>query len=203
MRLRILDSGHSFGTKALFALIRTVSRQPVLDVVKLVKYRADFYGGPMSKVTQEAMRGPSAWSVGDRELMAAFVAKTNRCEFCIKAHTAVAQRAYRDEKNVSAVLSDLEIATINTEAINTEPIEEPLRATLLMLGKLTREQAVDADDMRAVLAAGASRQQIEDALAVCFSFNVIGRLSDAFGFFVPGPQAFESGAKYLLARGYR
>lgn len=193
MRLAILDSGHSFGTKALFALIRAVSRQPVLDVVKLVKYRADFYGKPMSAITQDAMRGPSAWSVGDRELMAAFIANTNQCEFCIKAHTAVAQRAYGDTKTVSALLSDLDTAAI----------EEPLRATLLMLGKLTREHAVDADDMREVLAAGASRQQIEDALAVCFSFNVIGRLADAFGFFVPGPGAFESGAKYLLARGYR
>jgi hypothetical protein len=62
---------------------------------------------------------------------------------------------------------------------------------------------VNSDDMRAVLAAGASRQQIEDALAVCFSFNVIGRLADAFGFFVPDADAFEAGAKYLLARGYR
>ena len=41
VRLRILDSGHGFGTKVLFALIRVVSRQPVLDVIKLVKYRAD------------------------------------------------------------------------------------------------------------------------------------------------------------------
>src|ERR1700735_226968 len=88
MRLRILDEGHSFGTKTLFALIRTVSRQPVLDVVKLVKYRADFYGAPMSDVTQEAMRGPSSWSVGDRELMAAYIAKADRCEFCTKAHSA-------------------------------------------------------------------------------------------------------------------
>ena len=40
--------------------------------------------------------------------------------------------------------------------------------------------------MRAVLAAGVSRQQIEDALAVCFSFNTIGRLADAFGFSFPG-----------------
>jgi hypothetical protein len=72
-----------------------------------------------------------------------------------------------------------------------------------MLYKLTREHAVDAEDMRAVLAAGVSRQQIEDALAVCFSFNVTGRLADAFGFVVPGPKAFEAGAKYLLARGYR
>ncbi len=52
MRLRILDTGHGFGTKALFALIRTVSRQPVLDVVKLAKYRADFYGGPITTVLQ-------------------------------------------------------------------------------------------------------------------------------------------------------
>jgi hypothetical protein len=72
-----------------------------------------------------------------------------------------------------------------------------------MLRKLTREHALNADDMRAVLAAGVSREEIEDALAVCFSFNTIGRLADAFGFFVPGPKAFEAGAKYLLARGYR
>ena len=57
MRLAILDRGHSFGTKALFAFIGAVSRQPVLDAVKVVKYRADFYGGPMSRVTQVAMRG--------------------------------------------------------------------------------------------------------------------------------------------------
>lgn len=81
MRLAILDSGHSFGTKVLFAFIRAVSRQPMLDVIKLVKYRADFYGRPMSLVTQEAMRGPSMWSVGDRELMAAFVSKMNECEW--------------------------------------------------------------------------------------------------------------------------
>lgn len=193
MRLRILDTGHGLGTKALFALIRTVSRQPVLDVVKLVKYRADFYGIPMSIVTHEAMRGPSAWSVGDRELMAAFVAKTNQCEFCTKAHAAVAQRAYGDGEKVSGLLFGLD----------TSAIEEPLRATLFMLSKLMREHTVDADDMETVLAAGASRQQIEDALAVCFSFNVMGRLADAFGFFVPADEAFDAGAKYLLARGYR
>jgi hypothetical protein len=81
MRLTILDSGHGLGKKALFAFIRAVSRQPVLDVIKLVSYRPDFYGEPMKRVTHEAMRGPSAWSVGDRELMAAFVSQINECEF--------------------------------------------------------------------------------------------------------------------------
>ena len=193
MRLAILDSGHSLGTKALFAVIRAASRQPVLDVIKLVKYRGDFYGAPIQRVTQEAMRGPSAWSVADRELMAALIAQANECEWCTKAHAAVAEGASHDGARVSSVLSDFETATI----------EEPLRATLRMLSKLTREHAVNANDMRAVLAAGVSRDQIEDALAVCFAFNTIGRLADAFGFFLPGPKAFEAGAKYLLARGYR
>jgi len=193
MRLTNLDRGHSLGTKALFALIRAVSRQPVLDVIKLGKYRADFYGAPMQRVTQEAMRGPSEWSVADRELMAAFVAKMNQCEWCTRAHTAVAERAYRDGAIVSAVLSDLETAMI----------EEPMRATLRMLRKLTREHSLNSDDMREVLAAGVSRDQIGDALAVCFSFSTIGRLADAFGFSLPGPKVFEAGARYLLARGYR
>ncbi len=193
MRLKILTSGYSFGTKVLFALIHVVSRQPVPDAAKLVFYRPDFYGAPMKEITQEAMRGPSAWSVGDRELMAAFVSQTNECAFCIGAHTATAARAYHDEAKVSAVLSDLE----------TAPIDEPLRATLRLLGKLTREHAVNVDDMRAVLAAGVSREQIEDALAVSFAFNTTDRLADAFRFFVPGPKAFEAGAKVLLRRGYR
>ena len=157
------------------------------------KYRADFYGGPMQKVTHEAMRGPSAWSVGDRELMAALVAKANQSEFCMKAHAAVVQRAYGDAKNVSAFLSDPDSAALR----------EPLRATMLMLHKLAREHTLTRDDILSVLAAGASSEQIEDALAVSFSFNVIGRLADAFGFLVPAPEAFESGAKYLLSRGYR
>jgi uncharacterized peroxidase-related enzyme len=193
VRLAILDTGHSFGSKVLFAFIRLVTRQPTPEVLKLVGYRPDFFGTPMKRVTHEAMRGPSAWSVGDRELMAAFVSQKNACEFCIKAHTAVATRADGDGSKVAAVLSDLE----------TAPIGEPLRATLRLLGKLTREHAVAADDMRTVLAAGVSPRQIEDALAVAFAFNTINRLADAFAFFVPGPGAFEAGAKFLLARGYR
>ena len=81
MRLAILDSGHGAGAKALFALMRIASRGPVPEVIKLNHYRPDFYGMPMRALVHEAMRGPSAWSVGDRELMAAFVSKANECEW--------------------------------------------------------------------------------------------------------------------------
>ena len=81
MRLSVLDRGHAWPMKALFTFIRIVSGRPVPDVVKTLRYRQEFFGTPMSAVFQEVMRGPSAWSVGDRELMAAFVSRTNACEF--------------------------------------------------------------------------------------------------------------------------
>jgi uncharacterized peroxidase-related enzyme len=193
MRLDILNSGYRPGTKVLFAVIRLFSGQPVPDAAKLVFYRPDFYGTQAKKFTHEAMRGPSAWSVGDRELMAAYVSKVNDSAFCIGAHTATASQAYQDRAKVRAVLTDLESA----------PIEEPLRATLRMLGKLTAEGELSADDMREVLSAGVSAQQVEDALAVCVAFNTTDRLADAFGFEVLSTEGFEAGAKYLLKRGYR
>jgi hypothetical protein len=81
MRLAILDRGHTLGKKAVMAMIRTVSRQPVQDIVKMVLYRPDFLGGPLGALCQEVMRGPSGWSIGDRELMAAYVSRSNACEF--------------------------------------------------------------------------------------------------------------------------
>jgi hypothetical protein len=81
VRLAKLDSGHTFATKALFAMIRVMSKHPAPDVVKTLRYRPEFFGGQMGPVFQEVMRGPSEWSIGDRELMAAYVSKTNECEF--------------------------------------------------------------------------------------------------------------------------
>jgi uncharacterized peroxidase-related enzyme len=193
MRLDVLNRGYGPGTRLLFALIRLFSRHPVPDAAKLVFYRPDFYGSRAKEFTHEAMRGPSAWSVGDRELMAAYVSQANESAFCIGAHSATARQAYQDGPKVAAVLTDLESA----------PVEPGLRATLRMLGKLTREGKVDAADMRQVLSAGVSRQQAEDALAVCAAFNTTNRLADAFGFEVLSSEDFEAGAKYLLKRGYR
>jgi len=193
MRPDVLNRGYGPGTRLLFALIRLLSRQPVPDAAKLVFYRPDFYGSRAKEFTHEAMRGPSAWSAGDRELMAAYVSQANENAFCVGAHSATARQAYQDEPKVAAVLADLESA----------PVEDGLRATLRMLGKLTREGKVGAEDMRQVLAAGVSRQQVEDALAVCAAFNTTNRLADAFGFEVLSPEGFEAGAKYLLKRGYR
>jgi hypothetical protein len=39
------------------------------------------FGQPFSVYLQEVLRGPSDWSIGERELFAAFVSKKNQCAY--------------------------------------------------------------------------------------------------------------------------
>jgi alkylhydroperoxidase family enzyme len=87
------------------------------------------------------------------------------------------------------------------------PIAEGLRATLGFLRKVTLEpDAASPADADAVRAAGVPDDAIEDALAVCFAFNLIARLADAFGLTpiseVVGGEALLAHEARFLARGY-
>ena len=84
------------------------------------------------------------------------------------------------------------------------PLDEPLRALLGFLEKLTLEPAkVTAADIEPLRAAGLSDDAIEEAIHVCVLFNMYDRIADALGFDIPGDEAFEVGARFLLKRGYR
>lgn len=81
MRLPRVEHGHRLGAKLKLILIRIVGRRRVPDVVKTIMYRPEFWGRPMCDWTQAVMRGPSEWSVGERELFAAFTSRLNQCVF--------------------------------------------------------------------------------------------------------------------------
>jgi hypothetical protein len=51
------------------------------DMRKLLLYRGKRFGSPMSDAFQDVLRGPSEWSVGERELFAAYVSAQNQCPF--------------------------------------------------------------------------------------------------------------------------
>ena len=53
----------------------------VPDVSRVLVYRPEMFGTSFSMCLEDVMRGPSDWSVGERELFAAFVSRKNQCPF--------------------------------------------------------------------------------------------------------------------------
>lgn len=54
---------------------------PVGDVSRVCKYRPELFGEAFIRAVHTALRGPSAWQVGERELFAAFVSSLNQCRY--------------------------------------------------------------------------------------------------------------------------
>jgi hypothetical protein len=81
MRLAAVERGDRLSVRLLFAFVRVASGYRASDVMRTLRYRPHRFGTPHSAHTQAVMRGPSEWSVGERELFAAFVSRVNQCHF--------------------------------------------------------------------------------------------------------------------------
>ncbi|MCB9739967.1 MAG: hypothetical protein H6747_11940 [Deltaproteobacteria bacterium] len=79
MRLPSVERGERISHRVLYAMIRLVSGRRAPDVIRTMKYHGAFFGDHM--YVHDVLRGPSPWSVGERELFAAWVSKQNHCEF--------------------------------------------------------------------------------------------------------------------------
>jgi uncharacterized peroxidase-related enzyme len=192
MRLPEIDRGDGFVNRLLIGFISMVSRMRLPDAARVAFYHKEFFGAPMGAWTQAAMRGPSQWSVGERELMAAMVAKWNACAFCVSAHGAIAAKEMQ-RPPVDAALADF----------RTAPISEVLKTTLAFLEIMTlRPAALTAEDAKTVLRAGVSAEALTDAVAVGALFNIVTRYADALDFAMPTSDEFDRAASMLLKRGY-
>jgi hypothetical protein len=81
MRLSNVERGDRFGSRMLFRIIGLMSGFRAPDVIRTLQYHQPLFGAPHSAHTQAVLRGPSEWSVGERELFAAFVSRLNQCSF--------------------------------------------------------------------------------------------------------------------------
>ena len=82
MRLDVVDHGHRSAEAAILAQIAEARGIPAASgVLKTLYYRPELFGRPFSAALDTAMRGPSEWSAGERELFAGFVSSLNQCPF--------------------------------------------------------------------------------------------------------------------------
>ncbi len=192
MRLPEIDRGDTIAHRLLIGFISMVSGMRLPDAARVAFYHKEFFGTPMGAWTHAAMRGPSPWSVAERELMAAMVAKWNASAFCISAHGAVAAKTMK-RQSVDAALADFRSA----------PISPTLRAALVFLEIMTlRPLELSAEHAAAALRSGVTDDALQDAIAVATVFNIIARYADALDFAMPSADEFDRAATMLLKRGY-
>jgi uncharacterized peroxidase-related enzyme len=192
MRLHEIDRGDGLGNRLLMGFISLVSGMRLPDAARVAFYHKSFFNGSLGAWSQKTMRGPSEWTIGERELMAAMVAKWNSCSFCIGAHRAIAAKGM-PRGLVDDALTDFRAAAL----------PEGVKATLGFLEKLTLTPTeVKPDDAGAVLGAGVSPGALEDAIAVASIFGIVTRYADALAFAMPSDAEFDKAGDMLLKRGY-
>ena len=69
-------------------------------------------GVPLAQYHEALMRGPSPFTEGERELIAAFVSGLNDCDFCTQEHGAVAVAFGISPGLLGGLLEDLETAAV-------------------------------------------------------------------------------------------
>jgi hypothetical protein len=81
VRLSCLEAGHDPQEARILEAMRAQRGTEPPDVLKTLHYRPELFGRPFSDTLEPAMHGPSDWSVGERELFAAFVSSLQQCPF--------------------------------------------------------------------------------------------------------------------------
>jgi len=80
VRLGVLESGHRrAATGVLEQMKDTLGIDAPPGVTATLLYRPEYFGKPFTDYLNDCTRGESDWSVGERELFAAFVSKLNLC----------------------------------------------------------------------------------------------------------------------------
>jgi uncharacterized peroxidase-related enzyme len=127
---------------------------------------------------EEAMRGDSALTKAEREMIAVVVSMTNDCAYCIAAHSAALRKLTKDPALADQIAADHRDADI----------PERMKHALDYAVKLTRAPAdmteADVEDLRS---AGWQDEDVMDITEVAALFNFSNRMASGLGW-APNPE---------------
>jgi uncharacterized peroxidase-related enzyme len=143
-------------------------------------------------VEEAIMRGASAFTAGERELMAAYVSRLNSCTYCASSHSEAAVVLGVERQLLEALMAD----------IDTAPIDKRFRPIFKFLKKLTLTPSkMIQGDADAIYAEGWDERALHDVIMVCCCFSFMNRLADGYG--LPSdPALFAARAKRHAEEGY-
>jgi uncharacterized peroxidase-related enzyme len=163
-------------------------------IIGLFDYRPET-AKPLTELAEVLLRGPSALTRGERELIAAMVSRGNECVFCASAHGAfAAAQLDGGGATVEQTIRDYENA----------PVSGKLKA-LLRIALLVREDGrkVDKASVAAAMAQGASEVEIHDTVLIAAAFCMFNRYVDGLATQLPAdPAAYAERARQIAEYGY-
>jgi uncharacterized peroxidase-related enzyme len=160
----------------------------------LLRFRPET-GRPLSELAEVLLRGPSALSRGERELIAAYVSELNGCQYCSSSHSACAAAQLPGGMTV-------------VEQVHADPGTAPLSAklkTLLAIAAAVRRSGLDVtpEQIAAARSAGATDLEIHDAVLIAAAFCMLNRYVDGLATVAPqDPAVYAAGAQRLITEGY-
>lgn len=122
---------------------------------------------PLLEAHDEILRSESPLTIGERELIAAYVSGLNHCAFCFNAHSTYAESYGFSRELCEALVDDLDGAEV----------AERLRSLLRYARLLTlAPSSIAPDHVHAVLEAGWPERALMDAAMVVALFNFMNRI---------------------------
>ena len=147
----------------------------------------------LAALSHTLMHKPCPLSAGLRELIAAYTSSLNECEFCMKAHAAVASQLLGDEALVWSVIRNLEASSLDQKE----------KALLRFVRKVTLDSAsITAGDTQDLRQAGWDDASIFYAISACALFNFYNRWVSASGVRPVSDEAFKKLASHMAEKGY-
>ena len=188
MRLGVVEHGHGRAAGLFLRLARLVGGERMDDVVTTGLHRPELWGRPFFALVETVMRGPSFWTPGEREYMAAFVSRLNECPFCLRAHTETTRLESGGEFDLDDVSS----------------VRPELAAVLpLLLAVTTAPEEVSAADLVPVRQADVPDDAVVDALHVALIFTMVNRMANALGWSWDSEKHVQAAARAIHRRRYR
>lgn len=163
-------------------------------IVSLLIYRPET-AKPLCGLAETLLRGPSSLTPGERELIASYVSELNDCRFCSDSHAAFAAAQLPEGMTlVDHVRADLHAA----------PVSAKLRALLRIAAAVQRGgKNVRAEDVEVAREAGASDQEIHDAVLIAAAFCMFNRYVDGLATTLPDdPGGYAVAAESIVNAGY-
>jgi len=138
--------------------------------------------------TRRLLYGPSAFDLGERELMAAYVSALNECDYCTLSHRPAAE--------AHGVVPDrLTVVEKGLEALRGD---DALRPVFQLIRQVVQGRAGSAEFVNAVLEAGWSEEAVIQAVAIAGYWTMINQIVDALG--IAGDDAYYARMGPQLAR---